>query len=162
MQTITLPPFGATIPGQGGTLAAIMRGPDGASYALLITDQEVERCKWADKYVKIAGADSRTDGAANTAAMLAADCAAAKALAGLQSEGHADLFIPALGQLNAAAANVPELFSPEGVYWTSTQYGRVGAFVQDFESGGAYWTLKDDEFRVRAFRQIPLDLLTRG
>ncbi|MFZ2306192.1 MAG: DUF1566 domain-containing protein, partial [Rhodoferax sp.] len=74
-------------------------------------------------------------------------------------DGHSDYYLPALGELNSAAANVPELFNTDGWYWTSTQGSRSYAFVQDFEGGNSYWSYKYGERRVRAFRRIPLQLL---
>ena len=160
---IYLPRFGSVIAGQGGVLAAIMRGPivngeEQDPYALLDTGIEFES-EWG-KYGKlIDGATSRVDGKANTDAMLRAGCTAATRLAEMESEGHKDLFIAAIGQMNAAAANVPERFDPKGVQWTSTQASRNFAFVQDFATGLSYWYGKGNEFRVRAFRSIPLHLL---
>jgi hypothetical protein len=115
---LALPQFGAHIHSQGGKLAAIVRAPlvNGAEQppiALILTDVEFES-KWGEYGKLIEGAASRTDGKANTAAMLAAGCPAAAQLAELEAEGHNDLFIPAIGQLNAAACNVPELFAPTG------------------------------------------------
>ena len=164
---ITLPAFGAIIPGQGGRLAAIMRGPvvGGAElppYALLVSDQstEIERVTWGKYGEEIAGAGSRVDGRANTAGMLAAKCPAAVKACAVQADGHKDFYVPSLGELNAAAANVPELFDAKGVYWTSTQGSRDGAFVQDFQYGFSDWYGKVFKFRVRAVRQIPLELLS--
>src|SRR5687767_10765934 len=123
---INLPAFGATIPGQGGVFAAIMRGPvvDGVeqpSYALLVSqrDTEVEQCTWGTYGKEVEGAASRTNGNANTDAMLAADCHAATAVRQMQADGHQDFYLPSLGELNAAAANVPEQFQADGAYWTS-------------------------------------------
>jgi hypothetical protein len=160
---LALPQFGAHIHSQGGKLAAIVRAPlvNGAEQppiALILTDVEFES-KWGEYGKLIEGAASRTDGKANTAAMLAAGCPAAAQLAELEAEGHNDLFIPAIGQLNAAACNVPELFAADGVYWASTQASRDYGFVQVFADGYSGWGAKYGEFRVRAFRQIPLEYL---
>ncbi|WP_418145473.1 DUF1566 domain-containing protein [Variovorax paradoxus] len=169
MQTnpITLPAFGATIPGQGGTFAAILRAPrvDGAEqppYALIVSDAAAGefRSQWGEYGKDVAGASSRTDGRGNTEPMADAGCPAALRVRELRIDGHADWFVPSLGELNSAAANVPELFSTEGWYWTSTQGSRYYAFVQDFEDGFSSWSGKDVEHRVRACRAIPLDLLT--
>ena len=165
---INLPAFGTFITGQGGHLSAIMRGHtiDGIEqppYALLVSSQaagEVEACEWGTYGKEIEGTSSRTNGQANTAAMLAAECPAAVKVAAIEIEGHKDWFLPSLGQLNAAAANVPELFSKDGYYWTSTQHSRNLAFVQDFEDGYSGWDGKDYQHRVRAFRAIQLDQLT--
>lgn len=164
---ITLPAFGAVIPGQGGMLAAILRGPtvDGIEqppFALLVSDAaagELEGIAWGEYGKDVPGASSRTNGQANTAAMALASCPAALRVQGLTIDGHSDWYLPSLGELNSAAANVPELFSTDDWYWTSTQSSRLSAFVQDFELGDSNWGGKDDGRRVRAFRRISLDLL---
>ncbi len=91
--------------------------------------------------------------------MAAADCPAGIKVRELAIDGHSDYYLPALGELNSAAANVPELFNTDGWYWTSTQGSRDYAFVQGFEHGSSDWTYKGGEHRVRAFRRIPLELL---
>jgi hypothetical protein len=163
---IHLPAFGTFIPGQGARFAAIMRGPtvDGQElppYALLVSEKEteIERATWGKYGKTVERADSRTNGKANTAVMLVAECPAAVLAAAIEADEHKDFYLPSLGELNAAAANVPELFDGKGLYWTSTQGSRNYAFVQYFENGYSYWGSKDDEFRVRAVRQIPLELL---
>lgn len=164
---ITLPAFGATIPGQGGVFAAILRAPrvDGVEqppYALIVSDAAAGelRSQWGEYGKDVPSAKSRTDGRGNTDAMVASECPAALRVRELRIDGHADWFVPSLGELNSAAANVPELFSTEGWYWTSTQLSRNDAFVQDFELGFSHWYVKGIEHRVRACRAIPLDLLT--
>lgn len=164
---ITLPAFGAVVPGQGGMLAAILRGPtvDGIEqppFALLVADAAVGEIKdvaWGEYGKDVPGTSSRTDGKANTDAMALANCPAAMRVRELTIDGHSDWYLPSLGELNSAAANVPELFSTDDYYWTSTQYSRDYAFVQDFEVGYSGWDGKDDGHRVRAFRRISLDLL---
>lgn len=162
---ITLPAFGSIIPGQGGHFAAIMRGAimDGIEqppFALLVSDAIVgeTKAKWGE-YGKDVPAKSRTDGKANTDAMVLDGCPAAIKVREMTIGGHSDWYLPSLGELNSAASNVAELFSTDGYYWTSTQYSSINAFVQDFEIGYSYWDFKDDERRARAFRRISLDLL---
>lgn len=167
---ITLPAFGSIIAGQGGMFAAILRGPtvDGIEqppFALLVSDAavgEFEDITWGQYGQDVPGTSSRTDGKANTDAMALANCPAALKVRELTIDGHSDWYLPSLGELNSAAANVPELFSKDDYYWTSSQGSRDGAFVQDFEGGssGSLWSGKDGEHRVRAFRRIPLDDLT--
>lgn len=164
---ITLPAFGAAIPGQGGIFSAIMRGPvvDGIEqppYALLVSDAtvgEIAEVKWGDYGKDVPGTSSRTDGLANTIAMAAANCPAALRVQATTIDSHSDYYLPALGELNSAAANVPELFSTEGWYWTSTQFSRTSAFVQGFEYGYSFFNYKGNEHRVRAFRRISLQSL---
>lgn len=165
--SINLPAFGSAIAGQGGIFAAIMRGPtvDGMQqppYALLVSDAavgEIEDVTWGEYGKDVPGASSRIDGRANTDAMVLANCPAALRVREISIEGHSDFYLPALGELNSAAANVTELFNKEGWYWTSTQVSRNFAFVQDFEYGNSHWLIKGSEHRVRAFRAIPLELL---
>ncbi|EJL90450.1 hypothetical protein PMI15_00263 [Polaromonas sp. CF318] len=164
----TLPAFGSVIAGQAGILAAIMRGPsifgvEQPPYALLISDKsegETDKHAYGNYGTDVAGATSRTNGKANTDALVLAQSPAALWVRELSIGGHSDWYVPSLGELNAAAANVPEQFEPKGIYQASTQLSRNLAFVQDFESGRSNWYLKDYEFRVRAFRAIPLELLT--
>ena len=166
---ITLPAFGSIIPNQGGYFAAILRGPviDGIEqppYALIVSDAAVGevQSQWGQYGKDISGTSSRTDGKANTDAMATAECAAALKVRSMTIDGHCDWYLPALGELNSAAANVPELFSTDGYYWTSTQTSRNDAFVQGFEYGDSYsyWYIKGNERRARACRRISLDLLT--
>jgi hypothetical protein len=163
---ITLPAFGAVIAGQGGIFAAIMRGPttDGIEqppFALLVSDAAAGECmaEWGQYGKEIEGCASRSDGKANTEAMAAADCPAALKVKALTIDSHSDWYLPSLGELNSAAANVPEQFNTDNYYWTSTQHSRDYAFVQDFASGLSGWYLKGGERRVSAFRRMPLDLL---
>ena len=165
---ITLPAFGAIIPGQGGILAAILRGPivegvEQPPFALLVSDAaagEIEDIAWGEYGKDVPGTSSRTDGKANTDAMVLANCPAALRVRELTIDGHSDWYLPSLGELNSAAANVPELFSTDDWYWTSTQDSRGTAFVQGFEDGYSHWYDKVNGPRVRAFRRISLDLLT--
>ncbi|MEG0921314.1 MAG: DUF1566 domain-containing protein [Comamonas sp.] len=164
MRTITLPVFGSVIEGQGGRLGAIMRGAaaDGSQdYALIVPDAEgaeIESIVWSKDWVKIKGADSKTDGTANTAAMAAADLELGKRIATLNLHDHQDWYLPAMAELQALHANVPELFSKDSWYWSSTQYSRNGAWVQGFEYGysTSYGDVKGFKLRARPVRKIPL------
>ena len=157
----TLPTFGEVIPGEGGRLGAIMRGPVVSGirqpdYAIIVPDLPAKAIAWGKRGQDVAGAQSQTDGLANTAAMLAAKCPPVLHIATLKTaDGHADLYLPARAELQALYANVPELFD-KAWHWTSTQTSSSTAFVQSFEDGGSGWGLKDGDYRVRAVRRIPL------
>ena len=162
MHTIQLPAIGCFIVSQGGYLGAIMRGPaaDGSQdYALIVpaaAGAEIEAIAWAPEYVKIEGADSKTDGAANTAAMAAAGLELAKHITSLELHGHKDWYLPSAGELRALSAHVSDLFHFDDYYWSSTQFSRNYAWCQAFEYGGSLITGKDSELRARPVRQIPL------
>ncbi len=155
-QTITLPAFGTPVPGQGATVDGIQQ----PAVALIVSDATHEKSTaWGTYGKNIDGCDSRTDGHANTLAMLAANCPAAVHARSITADGHSDYFVPSIGELNTAAANAPELFEPEGMYWASTQDSPGGAVVQDFEDGDSYWNIKGVSRLVRPFRAIPLQTL---
>ena len=163
MHTIQLPAISCFIVSQGGYLGAIMRGPaaDGSQdYALIVpaaAGAEIEAIAWAPEYVKIEGADSKTDGVANTSAMAAAGLDLAKRITSLDLHGFQDWYLPATHELRALYINVPELFDKDGWYWSSSQSSRLHAWCQDFEHGHSYDGFgKDDELRARPVRQIPL------
>lgn len=163
MRTITIPPFGTLLPQYGGHFGAIMRGAaaDGSQdYALIVPaaeSAEIEAIAWAPEYIDVPGAASLTDGRANTAAMAAAGLELGKRMQALELHGHADWYLPAAAELRALSATVPELFDKSDWYWSSTQFSRHGAFIQDFEYGCAISLGKGDECRVRPVRRIQLE-----
>ncbi|MBL7091553.1 DUF1566 domain-containing protein [Acidovorax sp.] len=164
MRTITLPLFGALLATHGGHFGAILRGAaaDGSEdFALIVAEQsaEIEDAVWSEDYTTIAGADSKTDGRANTEAMAAAGLQLAQRIQALDLGGHTDWYLPAAAELRALSATVPELFNPQDYYWSSTQYSRYGAWCQAFECGDSGADRKDDEFRARPVRRVQLHTL---
>ena len=163
MRTITLPALGSFITGQGGYLGAIIRGAaaDGSQdYAVIVPEEESAELKdvaWSQEYAITEGASSKTDGAANTAAMAAAGLELAKHITSLELHGHKDWYLPSAGELRALSANVSDLFHFDDYYWSSTQYSRYYAWCQDFELGFSnYVSGKVSVLRARPVRKIPL------
>ena len=164
MRTITLPMFGALLATHGGHFGAILRGAaaDGSEdYALIVSEAsaDIEDAAWSEDYTTIAGADSKTDGRANTEAMAAAGLLLAQRIKALGLGSHTDWYLPAAAELRALSATVPELFQQKDWYWSSTQCSRHDAWCQDFEYGLSYAYLKDDEFRARPVRRVQLQAL---
>ena len=161
-RTITLPLFGSLIAGQGGHLGAILRGAadDGSQdYALIVTEPkfgELTGVTWSDDYTLIDGAGSKHDGRTNTEAMAAAGITLSKQIRAIEHEGHKDFYIPSAAELRALSATVPQLFSTDDWYWSSSQYSRISAWAQYFEYGRSLIVGKDSTCLVRAVRQIPL------
>jgi hypothetical protein len=154
----TPPPIGQPWPAQGGIYLGICRGDSGQpdQHLIVVTDPAAAfKAVWGDYGQDVAGAKSRFDGRANTAAMAAAGSEAAKRVLALQVNGVADCFMPSQAQLQLACAIAPEAFET-GYHWSSTQTSRDDAFGQDFEYGHSYWDFKDYQHRVRAFRAISL------
>lgn len=154
------PKLGEVWPGQGGIYAGIVRGQNGQPdhYLIIPTHRAAEFHKVAlGTYDQdVTGATSKSDGMANTRALADAGSDLCKEILELEIDGHRDWYLMAANEAHIAAANVPELFEKEGWYWTSTQHGRYGAFVQDFEYGHHINGLKLDVRRARAVRRIQL------
>lgn len=164
MRTITLPMFGALLASHGGHFGGILRGTaaDGSEdFALIVAEQsaEIEDATWSEDYTTIAGADSKTDGRANTEAMAAAGLQLAQRIKALDLGGHTDWYLPAAAELRALSATVPELFNQQDYYWSSSQSSRYDAWCQDFEYGSSTASSKDDEFRARPVRRVQLHTL---
>lgn len=164
MRTITLPLFGTLLATHGGYFGAILRGAaaDGSEdYALIVSEAsaDIEDTTWSEDYTTIAGADSKTDGRANTDAMAAAGLQLALRIQTLDLGGHTDWYLPAAAELRALSATVPELFQQKDWYWSSSQYSRGLAWSQGFEYGSSGADLKGYEFRARAVRRVQLHAL---
>ena len=158
---IAPPAHGEPWPGQGGryicTLPPLLHLPE---RNLIAGDGEAEDLTYGPA-VDVPGAASHINGRANTAALLATGQKhpAAEWVHGYTADGHTDFFLPSRLDLLMAYICAPTLFKTIGWYWSSTQFSRYGAFVQDFEGGGSSWVSKGYVYRVRAFRVIPTSTL---
>lgn len=157
--TLTPPALGAMWQAQGGIYAGIVRGTNGQPDHYLIVDAFADEPEQAlGTYgTDVDGAKSKSDGLANTQALAAAGSDLCKALLALTRRGFSDWYLPAANEAHILAANVPELFRKEGWYWTSTQDGSFGAFVQDFENGTHSYGFTASSRRARAVRRIQLN-----
>lgn len=153
---VTPPSIGQAWPSQGGVYLGIFEG----EHLIACTAPEASFISaWGEYGKNITGAQSRTDGRANTASMAAAGSECAIRVQALDVDGHKDLFIPSQAQLKHAHTVAPPAFEKSDWHWSSTQSSRISAFVQDFQDGYSDWFTKGSEFRVRAFRAIPLQPL---
>lgn len=149
------------VPGQfyaheGGIYIGIMpaRGSLGA-YALFAGKQEAEDLIFGPD-VEVVDADDHWDGVANTLALgnSGHDHPAADYCRHLNVDGKADWYLPAHAELCLAWLNCAQEFEKSDWYWSSTQHGRLHAWVQDFEYGGSNFNgYKDYARRVRPFRR---------
>lgn len=158
------PAIGEYWPGQGGIYCGILPAFDGypARHLIASTQDAPSRLTWGPYGEEIEGAGSRTDGRANTAALLAAKAAtgenfpAAEWASKHQADGHSDFHLPSQAELFMASLYAPKAFGQASWYWSSTQHSAFNAFAQTFEYGGSDWLIKVNDFRVRAVRWIPL------
>jgi len=117
-------------------------------HLLVPMHQDLPKMVWGEYGQDVPDAQSRFDGLANTLAMAEAGSKLAQLI---RTKG--DCYLPSQAEITLCAATIPHAFK-DGYHWTSTQLSRHDAFVQDFENGGSYWDLKDDEFRAVAVRRI--------
>ncbi|MGE3346083.1 MAG: DUF1566 domain-containing protein [Ramlibacter sp.] len=161
LRTLSAPAIGTHWVEQGGIYAGIVRsGADGkGDYHLIVApgaEGQFEGLAWGPYGKRTPGADSMSDGLANTQAMLAAsdEHPAAQVMPLLQLNGHADWYLPAIGELRLIHTNTPEICSKDGWYWSSTQYSPGYAWVQDFEYGDSVINRKTSERRAVAVRRL--------
>lgn len=159
---LTPPAIGQYWPGQGGvymgTVPAIAHLP---ARHLIFGNEAPQSLTWGPYGTTVDGANSRIDGAANTAAILAHKAAhggeflAAEWAAAYTADGHTDFHLPSQADLFFASLQPTALFALAW-HWSSTQGSSNGAFIQSFESGDSGWGGKDNDYRVRAVRWIHL------
>lgn len=162
-----LPAIGA--PHAGGFFAG--RFFDGAqAYALIVAPRaegEQARIAWNKTTKAVKGAQSYSDGPANTAAMSRDGSALAKWARDLNIGGFDDWYIPsrlellmAYGELRALKAFNPD--QPDGFandwYWSSTQLADLYSYAwfQNFGYGSQSSYHMDYELRARAVRRIAI------
>ncbi|QLL11739.1 hypothetical protein [Pseudomonas chlororaphis] len=125
---------------------------NGEERALVLLDDELNGA-WGEYGVKIPGADSYSDGEANTRAL--AEAGSEIAIKALELDAH----IPSCleGQLvMAAKADGLVTLREDRFHWLSTQYSADHAYDLDFEDGWLYDDGKDGERVVRPVRSLPI------
>jgi len=161
--TTTPPAPGEYWPGQGGIYAGILPAiGDQPAQHLVFGDEHPKQLTWGPYGHKVTDANSRINGRANTAALLADKSIsgkaypAAEAAAAYSADGHSDFHLPSQAELFMASLHAPKAFSQAGWFWSSTQDSSCLVFNQDFEFGSSNWGSKDNTCRVRPVRWIPL------
>lgn len=154
---LEVPALGSYWPGQGGYNAGLVRGENGEPdyYLIVPVLSEQLRAEWGGRGEECEGANSASDGATNTQALLAdsSEHPAAKLASEFTADGHSDFYLPARRELQVAEANVPELFE-KAYHWSSTQRSADSAYLVGFEHGWLYNGVKDSEFLVRPVRRF--------
>lgn len=146
------PQIGQYWEGQGGIYIGDFRGGDGSVYGLIVgAEEDIGRARWAHEGDMPNLTD--WDGLANTAALVES-CPAAKLAAGYTRDEHSDFYLPARRELHLAAANVPDKFSKESWYWSSSCWSARYAWAVDFDGGFTHRIKRDFELRVRPFRRF--------
>ena len=152
---ITIPEIGAVWPGQGGIYGGLRQYPEGLCH-IIYADQDVPgRYAYGDYGVDVE-ATSRTDGRANTEILISRDGKhhAAIAVTAYTADGHADFYLPSIGELHHAWQFAPESFSEEWYYLSSTQRSADTAYSMLFEDGWLDTNGKDYERLARPVRRF--------
>ena len=166
---LTPPTPGEYWTGQGGIYAGILPAiGDQPAQHLVFGTEHPKQLTWGPYGHKVTDANSRINGRANTAALLADKAItghaypAAECAAGYSADGHSDFHLPSQAELFMASLHAPKAFSQAGWYWSSTQHSSTNAFIQDFENGFSIsgWDYEDDTYRVRPVRRIQLQHFT--
>ncbi len=155
-QKLTPPAIGQVWSGQGGIYGGIRQYPEGLCHVIFAAEDVPGHHEYGDYGVKVAEAESRTDGCANTKALLAREGKhpAAIAAAGYSADGHEDFCLPSIAELNHAWAYLPDSFDENWYYISSTQRSAYGAFDLHFGDGYQYYGGKSNECFVRPVRRL--------
>lgn len=149
------PAVGAYWPGQGGHNAGFVPARDDVSaHYLVIAAKDAGSHAWGRRGDE-SSATSKTDGYANTQALLEdRGHPAALACAEHQADGHSDFYLPAAAELYQGWVNTPDLFAKDCYYWSSTQRSAHSAFFMDFFVGSQSTSGKNYQLRVRPVRRV--------
>jgi len=152
-----VPALGEYWPGEGGFNGGLVaaRGDVPAHY-LIVGKEDLGKFEWGGRGTECV-ATSKTDGLSNTKALCndEHEHPAANACAEHQADGHHDFYLPACAELYHCWVNVPELFTKDTWYWSSTQRSAYIAFCVYFDDGGQNVSGgKSFELRVRPVRRL--------
>lgn len=152
---LTPPAIGEIWPGQGGIYGGIRQYPEGMCHIIFAAEDALGRHVYGDYGVKVE-AVSRTDGRANTEVLVGREGKhpAAIAAAGFTADGHADFYLPSIGELHHGWQFLPESFATDWYYWSSSQFSANYAYNMDFEVGWLDHYVKSNERLVRPVRRF--------
>lgn len=154
-QENTPPAIGEIWPGQGGIYGGLRQYPEGLCYIIFAAEDVPGRHAYGDYGVSVE-AESRTDGRANTAALIGREGkhAAAIAATAFTAEGHNDFYLPSIGELHHAWQYIPESFAPDWYYWSSSQSSAYFAYSLVFVGGWLSYCVKSSGRLVRPVRRF--------
>ncbi|MBC2655526.1 DUF1566 domain-containing protein [Pseudomonas sp. MSSRFD41] len=147
------PAIGEIWPGQGGIYGGLRQYPEGLCHVIYAAEDVNGRHAWGSYGDKIEGTGSRTDGRANTSALIALSGKHPAAIAATShtADGHADFYLPSVGELHHAWQYLPESFATDWYYWSSSQYSANLAYIMDFVDG---WLNLYAKYRERLVRPV--------
>lgn len=151
---IVPPAIGEYWVGQGGIYGGRREYPEGLCYVVFAAE-DVGEHTWSKTGFDLV--TSRTDGRANTAALIDHDSPspAAEVAVNYTADGHQDFYLPSIGELHHAWLYIPESFAKEA-YWSSSQRSAGYAFYMGFGDGGQLNNVELNELRVRPVRRLAI------
>lgn len=154
-QQLIPPAIGQIWAGQGGIYLGLRQYPEGLCHVIAATSDLPSRHAFGDYGVTV-DATSRTDGLANTAALLdrTGKHPAAIAASSFSADGHTNFYLPSIGELHHAWQFAPESFATDWYYLSSTHYSAYTAYTMDFEYGWLLLNVKGYERLVRPVRRF--------
>jgi hypothetical protein len=140
----------------GGIVFNVYRGADGKEHGLIVAAEEIGRAAWSQNTSQLVGSSSKSDGVANTAAILKAGGSKTEA-AGLcdayEKDGFSDWYLPAIDELDLLYKNIKtEKTSGPQFYWSSTEDHPGSALGYDFNSGASSMSNKHRNGSVKPVR----------
>jgi hypothetical protein len=150
------PAIGEYWEGRGGIYGGLRQYPEGLCHIVFAAEDVAGRHAWGDQNNYAEGTDSRTDGRANTAALLARDAEhpAAIAASGHIADGHADFYLPAMGEIHHIWQFAPGSFDTGLLHWSSSQLNANYVHTIDMQRGMSRDQSKHFEFSVRPVRRF--------
>ena len=145
-------------PSQGGHYVCTLPSMQGLpARHLIVATNEHKEITWGPRDNDTHAAASQVDGKGNTAALVqAGKHPAAQWASEYSADGHNDFHLPSRFELFMCWLCAPQLFNKDGWYWSSSQYSRDDAWVQDFEYGLSSSDGKGRELRARPVRWVQL------
>ena len=160
LNSLTLPRIGEVWDEQRGVFLGVMPGAQGErDYALIRPihkGADLGLRAWGERGKDVPGANSNTDGLANTTAMAVAGNGLAKDVLEMEVDGMSGLYIPARHEARMGYLFAPDRFDKSRWTWTSTQHSANVAWMQVFDGGNQYTNFKVDEFAVSLVRRLVL------
>ena len=160
VQKLAMPSIGEIWPEQGGIYLGQLPDPAGTSdWHIVLAPApagELVDQAWGNYGNKIGGADSLSDGHANTLAMADAGSTLAAQILKLEIAGFMDWHLMSSDEARLAFVSARAHFETEW-YWTSMQSSAHGAWIQTFGNGYQLTGDKDSEYRARAVRRFKLN-----
>ncbi|OFY62365.1 MAG: hypothetical protein A3H98_03320 [Bacteroidetes bacterium RIFCSPLOWO2_02_FULL_36_8] len=140
----------------GGIVFYVFTGTDGKQHGLIASLNNLStNAKWSENTDKLIGAQSNSDGAANTSAIIKAGGLATEAAGVCQAYnegGFTDWYLPSMDEFEKLASNIKIDWTGAGFFWTSTEKMNGSAWGYDLRNKKANASNKTRQGTIRPIR----------